>query len=72
MNCQVPLVLVAVFVKMGCQVAGNAKFVVAQIRVSVFARPSNLSVTLPFAFRVILVIKGVTTVSVAGALLVLP
>ena len=72
MNCQVPLVDVAVFVEIGCQLAGKAKLVVAQIRVVAFGNPTKVSVTLPSALRVAPVTLGVTTVRLATLLVTLP
>ena len=71
-NCQVPLVVVVVLVKMGSQLAGNARLVVAQIRVEVFGNPAKLKVTFPFVPRMMLLTRGVMTVRDATRLVVLP
>ena len=72
MNCQVPLVEVVVLVKIGCQLAGKARLVVAQIRVVTFGNPTKFKVTLPFGFLAMLLTTGVTTVSEATLLVTLP
>ena len=71
-NCQAPLVEVVVFVKIGCQLADEAKFVVAQIRVVAFGRPSKVNATLPFVPLTGLLMSGVTNVSDATLLVTLP
>lgn len=71
-NCQVPLVVVVVLVNIGCQLAGDAKFVAAQSRVTVLGRPTKFKVIFPFAPLTRLVTSGVTTVSDATLLVMLP
>lgn len=71
-NCQVPLVVVVVFVKIGCQLSGTARFVLAQMRVVAFGRPTKFNVTLPLVPLKMLVTSGVTTVREATLLVTLP
>ena len=63
MNCQVPLGDVVVFVKIGCQLNGKARFVVAQMRVVASGWPTKFKVTLPSVFLTMLEISRVTVVS---------
>jgi hypothetical protein len=60
------------FVEIGCQRIGAAKFVAAQIRVALFGSPTKLKVILRFVFRLMLVTSGVTTVSEASLRVALP
>ena len=71
-NCQVPFVVMAVFVKMGCQKMGDDKFEAAQIRVVVLGSPTKPSMILPLEFRATWLTKGVTTLSEASLLVALP
>lgn len=71
-NCQMLLVDVVALVKIGCQLDGQARFVVAQIRVVTFGNPIKVNVTLPFVLLTMLVTSGVTTVSDAMLLVTLP
>ena len=67
-----PLAEVVVFVKIGCQLAGKARSVVAQIRVVAFGNPTKVKVMLPLMFLTMLLTTGITTVSDAKLLVVLP
>ena len=72
MNCQMPLVEVVVFVKIGCQLDGAFRFVVIQSRLVVSGMPTKFNVTLPSALLTRLVTSGVTTVSETTLLVTLP